>query len=244
MKATVFEFRFRVWIIVSLYCLGFYAPWTRFGDVAPDTTAWLALSTTLARWNWLPLDQVTLLVTSLAIFFGVAGAALRFWGTAYLGASIVHSGAIHADRVMAAGPYRHLRNPLYFGSMLFALSVSILMPPSGAVFFLVAIAVFYFRLILSEEDFLARQIGAPYQEYRRRVPRVLPSPRPRVPAPTVRPQWLQAFPGEILPIGYALCLAALAWRYEPRLLEQCLLVCFGLSLVGRALLPKPDPVEA
>jgi hypothetical protein len=30
----------------------------------------------------------------------------------------------------------------------------------------------------------------------------------------------------------------LAWRYEPRLLIQCLLICFGLSLVARAFLPR------
>jgi len=238
MKATQFEFRFRVWLIAAIYCLGFWAPWTRYGDVPPDTTAWLAVSTTLARWGWLPLDQATLLVTSLAIACAFAGAALRLWGTAFLGSSIVQSSAMHATQVMAAGPYRHLRNPLYLGSLLFALSVAILMPPSGALVFIVAVAVFYFRLILGEEDFLTSQLGEPYRQYRQRVPRLLPSPRPRIPAPAARAQWLQAFLGEILPVGFALCLATLAWRYEPRLLIRCLLVCFGLSLVARALLPK------
>ncbi|HEY6446505.1 MAG TPA: isoprenylcysteine carboxylmethyltransferase family protein [Acidobacteriaceae bacterium] len=247
MKATEFEFRFRVWIIAALYCLGFWAPWlttgSRLGAVAgPHTTAWLALCTTLANWRWLPLEQATMVVTGLAIFFAVAGAALRLWGTACLGASVVHSGDLHAGQVMVAGPYRHLRNPLYLGSVLFALGVSILMPPSGAAVFLVAIAVFYFRLILTEEDFLARQLGAPYAEYRQRVPRLLPTVRPRIPSPPTHPQWLAAALAEILPVGYALCLAVLAWRYEPQLLEQCLLVCFGLSLVARALLPKEHAV--
>jgi protein-S-isoprenylcysteine O-methyltransferase Ste14 len=243
MKATQFEFRFRVWIIVALFCLGFSAPWDRIGAAAPATTAWLALSTTLARLHWLSLEQATLLVTSLAIFCAIAGAALRFWGTAFLGASIVHSGAMHGDQVMAAGPYRHLRNPLYLGSILFAVSVAILMPPSGAAVFIVAVCVFYFRLILGEEAFLAHKIGAPYQEYCQCVPRLLPSLRPRIPAPPTRPQWLAAFIAEILPLGFALCLAVLAWRYEPELLIRCLLVCFGLSLVAKALLPK-DPAAA
>lgn len=244
MKATQFEFRFRVWIIAALYCLGFWAPWTRIGDVAPATTAWLALCTTLANWRWLPLEQATILVTSLAIACAVAGAALRLWGTAYLGASIVHSGELHAGQAMVAGPYRYLRNPLYLGSVLFALGVSILMPPSGAAVFLLAIAVFYFRLILTEEDFLARQLGAPYAEYRRRVPRLGFSLRPSSASPRTRPQWLAAGLAEILPLGYALCLAVLAWRYEPQLLEQCLLVCLGLSLVARALLPKGQALSA
>ncbi len=238
MKATQLEFRFRVWIIAALYCLGFWAPWTRYGDVPPDTTAWLAVSTTLARWRWLPLDQATILVTGLAIACAIAGAALRLWGTAFLGASIVHSGAMQAGQVMAAGPYRHLRNPLYLGSLLFALSVAILMPPSGALVFVIAVAVFYVRLILGEEAFLIRQLGEPYRHYRQHVPRLLPSLRPRIPSPPAQPQWLQAFLGEILPIGFALCLAVLAWRYEPQLLIRCLLVCLGISLVARALLPR------
>lgn len=247
MKATQFEFRFRVGIAVTLYVLGFWAPWTsllsRTGHVTPNTTAWLALSATLERLHWLPLDQATILVTVLAIVCVAAGAALRTWGTAYLGSSIVQSGAMHAGQVMAAGPYRYVRNPLYIGTFLFALGVSILMPPSGAIVFLVAMALFYFRLILAEEDYLGKQIGAPYQEYRRRVPRLLPSLRPRVPSPGTKARWLEGAVAETLPIGFAGCLAVLAWRYEPELLIRCLLVCFGISLVARALLPQDRPAS-
>ena len=246
MKASNFEFRFRVWILAALYCLGFTAPWiatrSRFGT--SGSTAWLALSSNLARLNWLPLERASLAVTWVAIVCAFAGAAIRVWGTAYLGSSIVQSGAMHAGKVMAAGPYRHVRNPLYIGSILFALSVAILMPPSGAVVFILLTVIFYFRLILGEEAFLANQLGASYLDYRQRVPRLLPSLLPRIPASPVRPQILQSFLSEILPIGYALCLAVLAWRYEPGILEQCLLVCFGLSLVAHALLPKaPAPAK-
>lgn len=241
MKASQFEFRFRIWFAVAFYALGFWAPWLRYGPFAGATansTAWLALSTSLARWHWLPLEQATLLVTSLAIVFAFAGAAIRVCGTSCLGTSIVHAGAMQAGQVMAGGPYRHVRNPLYLGTWLFALGVSIIMPPSGAIFFLVVIAIFYFRLILGEEDFLARKLGAPYLEYKRRVPRLLPSLRPSVVSPGIRPQWLQGLLAESFPVGFAVCLAVLAWRYQPELLVRCLLVCFGLSLVARALLPK------
>ncbi|MGC2621063.1 MAG: isoprenylcysteine carboxylmethyltransferase family protein [Acidobacteriaceae bacterium] len=243
MQASNFEFRFRVWILAALYCLGFTAPWlatrARFGT--SGSTAWIALSANLTRLNWLPLEQASLIVTWLAIVCAFAGAAVRVWGTAYLGSSIVQSGSMHAGQggqVMAAGPYRHVRNPLYIGSVLFALSVAILMPPSGALVFIVLTVIFYFRLILGEEAFLANQLGAAYLDYRQRVPRLLPSVRPRIPAPPVRPQILQSLLSEILPIGYALCLAVLAWRYEPGILEQSVLVCFGLSLIAHALLPK------
>jgi protein-S-isoprenylcysteine O-methyltransferase Ste14 len=242
MKASNFEFRFRVLILAGLYCLGFTAPWlysrTGYRIGVPGSTAWLGLSTYLARLHWLPLEQATLVVTGLAIFCAFAGAAVRVWGTAYLGSSIVQSGAMHAGQVMAAGPYRHVRNPLYIGSLLFALSVAILMPPSGALVFVVLTAIFYFRLILGEEAFLTNQLGPAYLDYCKRVPRLVPSLRPRIPAPPTNLQVLQSLMSEVLPVGYALCFAVLARRYEPGLLVQCLLVCFGLSLVAHALLPK------
>jgi protein-S-isoprenylcysteine O-methyltransferase Ste14 len=244
MKATQVEFRLRLLILLALYFVGFYAPWLRFGAVAPPTTAWLALSTTLALWHWLPLNQASLLVTGLAVFCALAGAAVRVCGTAFLGASVVHSGAMQAGQVMAAGPYRYVRNPLYLGSWILSLGIAFLMPPSGALVFLIVEGFFYFRLILGEEAFLAAQQGEPYLEYRRAVPRLLPSLRPRIPSAGARPQWLTSLAAEAFPVLYALCLAVLAWQYNPRLLIRCLLVTFGLSLVTRALLPRtPAPAE-
>lgn len=240
MKATPFEFRFRVLIAILLYLLGFWAPWAHYHAVAPPTTAWLALSTTLAGLHWLSVNQATLLVTWLAIVFVFAGALLRIWGTAYLGSSVVHSMSMQAGQTVASGPYRFVRNPLYLGTWLFALGISILMPPSGAIFFLVATFIFYFRLILGEEQYLAAQLGEPYLEYRRRVPRIVPSLRPRLAASGLRAQWMQGFVGEIFMFAFACCLAALAWQYNADLLIRCLLVCFGASLVARAALPKPQ----
>ena len=61
--------------------------------------------------------------------------------------------------MVAAGPYRYLRNPLYVGSWLNTLALAILMRPSGAVFTLVALVGFHLRLILAEEAFLAGEAG-------------------------------------------------------------------------------------
>ncbi|HTX42173.1 MAG TPA: isoprenylcysteine carboxylmethyltransferase family protein [Acidobacteriaceae bacterium] len=248
MKATQFEFRFRIWIAVALYVLGFSAPWSsilsRYVDIAPDTTAWLALSTALARLGWFSLSQATILVTSLAIACVFLGSLLRIWGTAYLGSSVVHSGAMHAEQVMASGPYRYTRNPLYLGTWLFSIGVAILMPPSGAVFFLLGTFLFYYRLILGEEDYLTKQQGAAYLEYRRRVPQILPSLRPRLAASEARPRWLQGLIGESFTFAFACCFAVLAWRYEAHLLIRCILICFGLSLVTRAFLPRESPAPA
>jgi protein-S-isoprenylcysteine O-methyltransferase Ste14 len=237
MKATQFEFRYRLWIGTCLYVLGFWAPWLRFGKNAADvSTAWLELSGELGR--VLPLETASLLVTVLAVLLTVAGAALRVAGSAYLGPSIVISGAMHANTVMAAGPFRHLRNPLYLGSFLSALAVAILMPPSGAIVFAIAILVQILRLILGEEAYLTAQQGAPYLEYKARVPRILPSLTARVPASEVVPQWRTAVISETYYIALTACFAVLAWRYNALLLIQAVITCFGLSLVARALFVK------
>jgi protein-S-isoprenylcysteine O-methyltransferase Ste14 len=240
MKATQFEFRFRLIILLLLYTLGFWAPWTwtagHYGP--PSTTTWLAIPTLLDRNGWMRLDHASLLVTWLAILFAIAGAALRVWGTAYLSASVVHSGAMHGDQVMASGPYRYVRNPLYLGSYLLALSIAILMPPSGAAAFAVLTGIFYLRLILGEEDFLAGQSGESYHSYKLQVPRLLPRLLPRIPSAAAHAQWLTSLVAEAFPIVFSICLAALAWRYQPLLLVKCLLVSFGLSLITRGFLLK------
>jgi protein-S-isoprenylcysteine O-methyltransferase Ste14 len=234
MKATKFEFRYRMWIGVLIYFLGFWSPWLRFGkNSASVGTTWLELSGELGR--VLPLQTASLLVTILAILLVAAGAALRVAGTAYLGASIVTSGAMHANNVMAVGPFRYLRNPLYLGSFLSALAISILMPPSGAIFFVVVSFVQILRLILGEEAYLSGQQGAPYLAYKSQVPRLFPSLTPRVAASEVRPQWSLALISETYYIALTTCFAVLAWRYNAQLLIQAVIVCFGLSLVARAL---------
>lgn len=247
MKATRFEFRYRLWIGFALYFLGFWAPWLRYGSgEARVTTTWLELVGKLAATHAVTLQGASLLVTSLAIFFAAAGAALRVWGTAYLGAPIVTSGAMHAAGVVAAGPYRHLRNPLYVGSFVFSLAVAILMPPTGAVFFLSASVVQILRLILGEEAYLATQQGEAYLAYKARVPRLLPSPVARVADSRlvnslVQPHWLQALISEIFPVAMTVCFAVLAWRYNAQLLTRAVLICFGVSLVVRALaVTKPE----
>lgn len=239
MKATQFEFRFRMTLVTLLYVLGFWAPWERYlrGSGAIATT-WLELSGALASAHWLSLGNATILITALAILFAIKGTFFRIWGTAYLGTDIVHDKVMHAAQVVAAGPYRYTRNPLYLGSLLFSVAVSILMPPSGAIVFLALQAVLYLRLILGEEALLSAQRGEAYLAYKQRVPRFFPSLRPRVPASPTKPRWLQSLLTESYYSALTLCFAVLAWRYNAWILIKCVIICFGASLVLRALVPR------
>lgn len=243
MKATSFEFRHRALVLVAIYVLGFWAPWERWLRGASSvSTTWLELSGALASAHWLSLSKATILITVLAILFAIQGAFFRVWGTAYLGVGVVHNVAFYGSSVVAAGPYRYVRNPLYLGSLIFSLAIALLMPPTGAVFFLIAQAVFYFRLVLAEESHLAAQQGEAYLVYKQRVPRFCWSLRPRVPVSPAKPKWLSGVLAESYNVGMAACFAILAWRYNAYLLIKCVIICFGASLVIRAMLPGKSEV--
>lgn len=237
MKATPFEFRFRLAISTAIYVIGFWAPWLRFGPSAETnpTRLWSWLAIELMRFGILPVQTAYLSITILAVALAALGAALRLWGTAYLGRTVVSGNAMQAGEVVAAGPYRYVRNPLYSGSMLTALAVSILMPASGALFFVVALSVFVMRLALGEEAFLKARIGEAYVEYCRRVGRWVPRISPKLRASGERPAWLPAIVAEAFPLGMALCFLAFAWNYDSQLLMRCVLICFGVSLIARAI---------
>ncbi len=238
MKASPLEFRFRIAINTVLCLLGFVAPWERFTSATRVVPLWSWLAVQLAHLHLLTTGAAYLLVTIAAIACLFAGALVRVWGTAYLGNSVVRSGSMHGREVVAAGPYRHVRNPLYLGSFLNAAGISILMPPTGALFFLIAIGVFMRRLIGGEEAYLTQQLGDSYIAYTRVIPRLLPRLSPGIAAGSIQPRWLPSLAGEVFPIGIALCFTALAWRYDADLLTRCVIITFGVSLVTRAMMAK------
>ena len=219
---------------VLLYLIGFLAA-LGLSQWQPGTL-WLAASTLAGRSGWIGLAAATVAVTLVALACLVLGAILRVWGTAYLGSGVMRGAVMQGERFVAAGPYRYVRNPLYLGSWLLAFGVSILMPPSGAAFFLLAFSVFALFLISAEERFLSPKLGDVYQQYSPPCsPPMASSGRRRCLTSSARPHWLQALLAETYPIAFTLCFAVFAWRYNARILIQCLLICYGLSLVMRAL---------
>jgi protein-S-isoprenylcysteine O-methyltransferase Ste14 len=242
MKASNFEFRFRVWIMAALITLGFWAPWIEY---LPD---WMHLGTRTTAWLWLGFELGSLgltptsgIVLATALMIAVAALAVwvRVWGTAYLGNFTVQNAEMKAGAVLSDGPFRHVRNPLYIGTFLTIGSICVLMPISGAVMTIVLLTIFLVRLILGEEAFLAPRLGEPYAAYLKAVPRIIPSLRPRVAASGRKPQWGNAVLGEILPIGVLVSFAALSWQYDSHLLMRAVLISFGVSLVTRAFVSKP-----
>jgi protein-S-isoprenylcysteine O-methyltransferase Ste14 len=237
MKATALEFRFRFLLGIIIYLLGFIAPWNMFLHL-DSIRSWQLLASWPARNGWIGFSAATIAVLVLGILCAFAGAFLRTWASAYLDPTVVKAGAMHGDSVVASGPYRHLRNPLYFGTMIHTFALALLMPPSGALFCFFAIAFFQVRLIAGEEFYLTAKLGAPYIAYCARVPRLFPSMTPRVPASATQPAWLTAFLSEIYMWGVFLSFATLGWRYNSVLIIKGILISLGVSLIARAFLPR------
>lgn len=239
MKATRFEFRFRFVILVLLYAVSFVMPWNKWLHLDTVRT-WQWLASLLSRAGVMGFSQATLLVLVAGICFAVAAALLRTWGSAYLGQGVVRDTAMHGDRMVAAGPYRHVRNPLYLGTFLHSFALALLTMPSGAAFMLVTVGLFELRLIGAEESFLSERLGEAYGEYRMRVPRLVPSLRPQIESSGASPAWGTAALSEVYMWGVAISFGALGWMYNAVLILQGVLVSLGVSLVVRALLPRPE----
>lgn len=201
-RATDFEFRNRFWIIMATYCLGFgsYA-WDHVNvSVAVTRMILGGLDSPLAdRWIRAILAVGALIVTLTAL--------VRSWAAAYLHSSVVHDSELHSDRLVADGPYRHLRNPLYLGNILLAVGLGLMASRTGFLILVIATVPFVYRLILREEAGLLESQGEGYRRYFEAVPRLWPSLRPRVPAGGARPNWVDGIVGETFIWSFALGMA-------------------------------------
>src|SRR5690242_11130959 len=134
MQASAIEFRLGMAINAAIIILGFWAPWIEALGVGRriSLVEWLALE--LSRTGAVSFSATTTFLVILAAMFAAVGVVLRVAGTAYLGASTVNSVKMIAGRVMADGPYRFVRNPLYMGLWCMVAALAFLMPVTGAVF--------------------------------------------------------------------------------------------------------------
>ena len=132
MGATKIEFRLRVAIITVIITLGFWAPWIETLGIGTRISLWVWLALALNRAGVASFAVAVPLVIVVAALIAAKGAALRIWGTAYLGSAIVNHGEMQAGTVLADGPYRYVRNPLYLGSWCMFAAMAFLMPPTGA----------------------------------------------------------------------------------------------------------------
>lgn len=241
MKASAIEFRLRMIIQIVIVFLAVWAPWIQPWDIKlrMSTLEWLSLQ--IGRTGLVTFAIAVPIVIIFGTVLAALGAWLRVWGAAYLGYDVVHDSKMQAGGVMAAGPYRYVRNPLYLGGWFMMAAISLLITPSGALFMDLLIAIFYLRLILGEEPYLSAKLGEPYQQYLSAVPRFIPRLRTSNPAVPSNPRWLMAVLTEITAVGSFITIATVPWTYNNIAALDGVLISFVVSLIIRGLIQSPIP---
>jgi protein-S-isoprenylcysteine O-methyltransferase Ste14 len=174
MRAAKWEFEYRFFVIGAIFFLGFFLYNV---DPVPFSVALIRIAAPSVD-----LDREGILWFKLLIAFGALlvflSALFRTWATAYLRTEVVHDAPLHAEALVADGPYRYVRNPLYFANVPMAAGMGLMASRAG-----------WF--------FMVKTQGEPYRAYLRAVPRFWPALTARV-APGGRPaRWAQAFAGEM-----------------------------------------------
>lgn len=245
MRASAFEYRFRAAIIVAIVALGAWAPWisAQNTDRRISMLEWSALE--LSRLDIVGFTLATPIIILAVCLLAAVAVIFRLWGVAYLGPATVNSMQMKSSVLIAVGPYRYVRNPLYLGTWCMVAATSFILPPTGALLVMILLTVFLLRLILGEEAFLAARQGEAYAAYVRTVPRLIPRLRTTLPAAHTRPQWLRAVLAELNPIGVFLTFVVVSWTYNNRVMAKSIIISFGVSLIVRALTPGiPIPLDS
>jgi protein-S-isoprenylcysteine O-methyltransferase Ste14 len=175
--------------------------------------------------------RILIAVGALLVFLA---AAIRTWGAAYLRTDVVHDTAQHSEALVADGPFRYVRNPLYFANLPMAAGIGVLASRSGFVLLVLANWIFVYRLIFREEKALQENQGGSYLAYCRSVPRFWPTLKPKVPSGNLAPQWGQAFAGETFVWLFAVAELAIAVTLKPEIGY----ILFGLGFVAHFVISR------
>jgi protein-S-isoprenylcysteine O-methyltransferase Ste14 len=191
MRATKWEFRHRTWLIFGIFCIGLACYGFDPHNSGQVVASWLRAHIALlgAHSQQSGVHGIFLLG---ALPVGI-GAMIRTWGAAYLRAEVQQDSKLRTERLVADGPFRYTRNPLYLGILIGVLGAGVMCSPAGWALQMALSVVFVYRLILREEGELLTTQGESFRAYCRVVPRLLPAIRPRVSASGARPHWREAF---------------------------------------------------
>ena len=125
--------------------------------------------------------------TSVAVGLplAIAGELVRCWAVGYSGVT-TRGDEVMAPKLVTAGPYAHVRNPLYVGNFITALGFSIAFTGKNTLAQKVALiggslgvmAGVYATIIPHEEQFLRSQFGTAFERYCETVPPLIPLAQP------------------------------------------------------------------
>jgi protein-S-isoprenylcysteine O-methyltransferase Ste14 len=132
MAASNFEFKYRFWLFGAL----FGTAYSTYGiDHVP---AGIALGNWITRLRGTAATNMDYhVVFAIGALLCLAASLVRTWATAYLNSEVMVGMRLDTSRLVADGPYRYVRNPLYFGNILLAVGMGLLASRIG---FLILVA--------------------------------------------------------------------------------------------------------
>lgn len=231
---TKTEFKFRVWFFALLFCISYLCYAFDKENAAQTVANWLAIQ--FPRFNDIIWVRIVLSAAAALVF---VAATIRTWGTSYLHASVMHDSKLHTDRLVADGPFRHVRNPLYLGNVIMGFGMGMTMSCVGFFLLVIGMFIFTYRLILREESELSESQGESYREYCSAVPRLLASLSSGVPSAGNVPNWLDGFLGELMFWGFGVSIVVLAVTLRGLPFECVLWISFMLPWLTQILRRKP-----
>lgn len=118
---------------------------------------------------------------TLGLPIAIAGELIRCWAVGYSGVT-TRGDKVEAPKLVTAGPYAHVRNPLYVGNFITALGFALAFTGKNGFGDRLALiggslgvmAAVYATIIPHEEQFLRTQFGDEFDRYCERVPALVP----------------------------------------------------------------------
>lgn len=166
----------------------------RTASRSPDESSYAPVE--IGRWlfrkrSFMPVPWLALLLvlppefspSFLSVGIGLAGIAL---GEALRVVAVGHAGSATRTRgdqvpeLVIAGPFRHVRNPLYLANILLYSSAAVLFGFAWLAAVIVVVFGLQYKFIVAyEEATLMSAFGTPYLRYLRAVPRWIPAVSPQ-----------------------------------------------------------------
>jgi protein-S-isoprenylcysteine O-methyltransferase Ste14 len=119
--------------------------------------------------SWEGSSITDFIIEWLGYLLLLAGIGLRMWSTLYIGQR-------KSKQLITDGPFSMCRNPLYFGSLLIAVGVSLCFENFVLLaFVLIVLVPIHLLVIFAEEKKLITAFGTAYEQYKKKVPRLWPA---------------------------------------------------------------------
>ena len=205
MRATNWEFKNRAMVFGLIFGISFC------GYFLDQQNSVAALANWLGAARGIDANLVARILFVLATFLLVVAALMRTWASSYLNAKVVYASEVKTASLVADGPYRHVRNPLYFANVLLAIGMGAMMSRTGFFVAIAAMLVFCLPAHLSRRVRLA---GEPGRTVSSATEMPCPVCGPRcgraLPPPDAKASWVDGFKAEFWCWGFAISVAAFA----------------------------------